>query len=103
MRPLAGPCPSNTTSASESGNRDSLEGGCFVTESSAHDRRPLRGRRNDERAEDGITGVQMAPQFQRRHGFSFSFAKWMFVRARVGVPLSHTARKSPGATSNSVG
>ena len=40
---------------------------------------------------------------RRGHGFSLSFPKWMCVRALVAVPLSHTARKSPGATSISVG
>lgn len=32
-----------------------------------------------------------------------NFPKWMCVRARSLLPLSHTARKSPGATSISVG
>ena len=47
--------------------------------------------------------VAAAHEFHSGHGSSRSLPKWMWVRGVSGVPLSHTARKSPGATSVSVG
>ena len=58
---------------------------------------------SDARADDELAGAQLPSQSSGCQGSMRSFPKWMWVRGLTGVPLSQTARKSPGATSISVG
>ena len=71
--------------------------------SAPHDFHLMPWRRNDERVPYRITDAQPRSQFQSGHGSIRNFPKWMWVRGVSGVPLSQTARKSPGATSVRVG
>jgi len=51
----------------------------------------------------GIRGDQKLAKRGGRHGAILNLPKWICVRGVSDVPLSHTARKSPGTTSMSVG